>query len=320
MKRVVARAIFSLVVSALAGSIIVFFLLRLLKGDAATVILGQTATPESLAALREEMGLDASMLSQYVDWISGLFRGDLGTSYAAEYDIADEIWSRVPLTFMLAFISLGLSAIVALVFGTFSAIHVRKWRGTWIDILSQIGIAVPSFWLALLMVSFFAIRLDWLPAVGYVPLTDNFGDGAKSLVMPVLALAIPVSAVLVRYVRSGMLDVLDQDFIRTAQAKGLTLHRAAWRHGIRNASIPLVTVATLQLGSLLAGAVVIENVFALPGLGRMLVVAVGGREVLSVQSLVLVMMLMILTLNFMMDVAYGLLDPRIRDSGSPEAM
>ncbi len=315
MFRVVVRAISSLLVSAFMGSIVVFLLLRMLKGDVATVILGQTATREALDALRDEMGLDAPLVQQYWNWISGVFRGDMGTSYAAEFDIAHEIWVRVPLTFTLAFASLILSALVALLVGTFSAIHAKDWRGTWVDILSQIGIAVPSFWLGLLMVTLFAVRLGWLPAGGYVPLTENFIDGVKSLTMPVMALAIPLSAVLVRYVRSGMLEVLDEDFIRTAQAKGLTLRRAAWRHGIRNASIPLVTVTILQLGSLLAGAVVIENVFTLPGLGRMLVVAVGGREALSVQSLTLVLMLMILTLNFLMDIAYGLLDPRIRDSG-----
>jgi len=313
MIRVLVRAIGSLVVSATMGSIVVFLLLRMLKGDVATVILGQTATREALDALRNEMGLDAPLMQQYFDWISGVLRGDMGTSYAAEFDIAHEIWGRVPLTFILAFASLAVSALVALILGTFSAIHVKDWRGTWVDILSQIGIAIPSFWLGLLMVTMFAVKLGWLPAGGYVPLTEDFGAGLKSLVMPVLALAIPLSAVLVRYVRSGMLEVLDEDFIRTAQAKGLTLRRAAWRHGIRNASIPLVTVTILQLGSLLAGAVVIENVFTLPGLGRMLIVAVGGREVLSVQSLALVLMLMILTLNFLMDIAYGLLDPRIRE-------
>lgn len=315
MIRVLVRAIGSLLVSAFLGSIVVFLLLRMLKGDVATVILGQTATREALDELRDEMGLDAPLVQQYWDWISGVFRGDMGTSYAAEFDIAHEIWARVPLTFMLAFASLILSVIVALVFGTFSAIHAKDWRGTWMDILSQIGIAVPSFWLGLLMVTLFAVNLGWLPAGGYVPLTEDFVDGVKSLTLPVFALAIPLSAVLVRYVRSGMLEVLDEDFIRTAQAKGLTLSRAAWRHGIRNASIPLVTVTILQLGSLLAGAVVIENVFTLPGLGRMLVVAVGGREALSVQSLALVLMMMILTLNFLMDIAYGLLDPRIRGSG-----
>jgi len=313
MIRVLVRAIGSLVVSATMGSIVVFLLLRMLKGDVATVILGQTATREALDALRNEMGLDAPLIQQYFDWIGGVLRGDMGTSYAAEFDIAHEIWGRVPLTFILAFASLAVSALVALILGTFSAIHVKDWRGTWVDILSQIGIAIPSFWLGLLMVTMFAVKLGWLPAGGYVPLTEDLGDGLKSLVMPVLALAIPLSAVLVRYVRSGMLEVLDEDFIRTAQAKGLTLRRAAWRHGIRNASIPLVTVTILQLGSLLAGAVVIENVFTLPGLGRMLIVAVGGREVLSVQSLALVLMLMILTLNFLMDIAYGLLDPRIRE-------
>lgn len=314
MIRVVVRAMSSLLISAFMGSIVVFLLLRMLKGDVATVILGQTATRESLESLRAEMGLNAPLVQQYWDWISGVLRGDMGTSYAAEFDIAHEIWTRVPLTFMLAFASLILSAIVALVIGTFSAIHSRDWRGTWVDILSQIGIAVPSFWLGLLMVTLFAVRLGWLPAGGYVPLTEDFVEGLKSLTMPVMALAIPLSAVLVRYVRSGMLEVLDEDFIRTAQAKGLTLRRAAWRHGVRNASIPLVTVTILQLGSLLAGTVVIENVFTLPGLGRMLVVAVGGREALSVQSLTLVLMLMILSLNFLMDIAYGLLDPRIRNS------
>lgn len=315
MFRVVLRAVGSLLVSAFMGSIVVFLLLRMLKGDVATVILGQTATRESLEALRDEMGLDVPLVQQYWDWISGVFRGDMGTSYAAKYDIAHEIWVRIPLTFTLAFTSLILSAAVALVVGTFSAIHAKNWRGTWVDIVSQIGIAIPSFWLGLLMVTLFAVRLGWLPAGGYVPLTEDFSDGVKSLVMPVMALSIPLSAVLVRYVRSGMLEVLDEDFIRTAQAKGLTLRRAAWRHGIRNASIPLVTVAILQLGGLLAGAVVIENVFTLPGLGRMLVGAVGGREALSVQSLTLVLMLMILSLNFLMDIVYGLLDPRIRDSG-----
>lgn len=315
MFRVVARAVSSLLVSAIMGSIVVFLLLRMLKGDVATVILGQTATRESLEALREEMGLDAPLVQQYWDWITGVLQGDMGTSYAAEFDIAHEIWVRIPLTFTLAFTSLILSAVVALVVGTFSAIHAKGWRGTAVDVLSQIGIAIPSFWLGLLMVTLFAVKLGWLPAGGYVPLTEDFSEGAKSLVMPVMALAIPLSAVLVRYVRSGMLEVLDEDFIRTAQAKGLTLRRAAWRHGIRNASIPLVTVTILQLGGLLAGAVVIENVFTLPGLGRMLVVAVGGREALSVQSLTLVLMLMILTLNLLMDIAYGLLDPRIRDSG-----
>ena len=314
MTRVLVRALSSLVISAFLGSVVVFLLLRMLKGDVATVILGQTATRESLEALRDEMGLDAPLVQQYWNWISGVFRGDMGTSYAAEFDIAHEIWTRVPLTFTLAISSLILSAIVALVIGTFSAIHAKDWRGTWVDVLSQIGIAVPSFWLGLLMVTLFAVKLGWVPAGGYVPLTEDLSEGLKSLTMPVLALSIPLSAVLVRYVRSGMLEVLDEDFIRTAQAKGLTLTRAAWRHGVRNASIPLVTVTILQLGSLLAGAVVIENVFTLPGLGRMLVVAVGGREALSVQSLTLVLMLMILTLNFLMDIAYGLLDPRIRAS------
>ncbi len=319
MLRVIGRAAFVLVGSALAGSIIVFLLLRMLKGDVATVILGQTPTQEALEALREELGLNVPLLQQYTDWITGLFRGDLGNSYAAGYDIASEITSRIPLTFTLAMSSLVLSALVALVLGTYSAIHVKEWRGTWVDVVSQIGIAVPTFWAGLLLIGFFSVQMGWLPAGGYVPFSESFVDGVKSLILPVIALSIPVSAMLTRYVRSGMLDVLNEDFIRTAVAKGRTLRSAAIVHGIRNASIPLVTVAALQLGALLAGAVVIENVFTLPGLGRMLVVAVGGREAVVVQSLVFVVMLMILTLNFFMDIAYGLLDPRIRDADEAAA-
>lgn len=314
MLRVIGRATVVLVGSALAGSVIVFLLLRMLKGDVATVILGQTPTPEALEALREELGLNAPLIQQYIDWITGLFRGDLGNSYAAGYDIASEITSRIPLTFTLAMTSLILSSVVALVLGTYSAIHAKAWRGTWVDVVSQLGIAVPTFWAGLLLIGFVSVQMGWLPAGGYVPFSESFVDGVKSLILPVIALSIPVSAMLTRYVRSGMLDVLNEDFIRTAVAKGRTLRQAAIVHGIRNASIPLVTVAALQLGALLAGAVVIENVFNLPGLGRMLVVAVGGREAVVVQSLVFVVMLMILTINFFMDIAYGLLDPRIRDA------
>lgn len=319
MVRVVIRATGTLFLSALVGSLIVFLLLRMLRGDIATVILGQTATPEALATLRTEFGLDRPWAVQYWDWMTGMLQGDLGLSYAARYDIFAEIRSRIGLTFTLAIASLVLSSLFALVAGTYSAINARRTRGGLVDIGAQLGIAVPTFWAGLLLISYFAVRRGWFPAGGYVPWSESAVGALRTLTLPVVALSIPIAAMLTRYVRSSMLDVLNEDYIRTAMAKGRTLRTAALVHGVRNASVPLVTVAILQLGALIAGAVVIENVFTLPGLGRMLMDAVGGREAIVVQSLVFVVLLMILLLNYLMDIAYGLLDPRIRDRQGEDA-
>lgn len=313
MLRIFLRSGLFLLASAFVGSLIVFCLLQLLGGDAATIILGQDATAESLAALRTELGLDKAWYLQYLDWLFGLFRGDLGTSYAAGFDIWDEIRRRFGLTFSLAFISLTLSCLLALVFGTYSALHAKELRGEVVDVGAQLGMAVPSFWAGLLLILFFAVKLGWLPSGGYVPWSEDPWRAAATLVLPVAALSVRITGQLTRFVRSAMIDVMSEDYIRTAMAKGRTRRAAAVLHGIRNASIPLVTVGVLQLGTLLAGAVVIENVFTLPGLGRMLVVAVGGREAVVVLSLAFVILVMILVLNFLMDIMYGLLDPRIRD-------
>lgn len=314
MPRVLLRSTLILLGSALGGSLVVFLLLRLLSGDVATVILGQTATPEALAELRAELGLDRPWPVQYLDWVGGLLRGDLGVSYAAQYDIFTEITGRLGLTFSLAVISLLLSSLIALAAGTYSALNVRRMRGGLVDVTAQLGIAMPTFWAGLLLIGFFSVRMGSFPAGGYVPWTQSVTGAARSLTLPVLSLSIPIAAMLTRYVRSAMLEVLNEDFIRTAMAKGRTLRGAALVHGVRNASVSLVTVSTLQLGALIVGAVVIENVFTLPGLGRMLVAAVAGREAIVVQSLVFVVLLMILAMNFLMDIAYGLIDPRIRDA------
>ena len=319
MIRLLVRSGTVLVTAAMAGSLIVFLLLRLLGGDVATVILGRGATPEGLARLRSELGLDRPWFVQYGEWLWGLIRGDLGTSYAAGYDIHSEIFGRVGLTLTLAVSALVLSAVVALALGTYSAMHVRDWRGGTIDVLAQLGIAVPTFWAGLLLIGFVAVQQRWLPAGGYIPWSQSPVGAIRSLTLPVLAMSIPLIAVFARYVRSGMLDILNEDYIRTARAKGRTLRGAALIHGVRNAAIPLVTVGALQLGAMLAGAVVIEVVFTLPGLGRMLLNAVGNREVIVVQSLVFVILLAILVLNFLMDITYGLLDPRMRDVGRRSA-
>ena len=320
MTRVVARSVFSLVLAAILGSLIVFGMLRTVGGDVALIILGQEAAPGAYDALRESLGLDRPWYVQYFEWLGGVFTGDLGTSYAARFDIFDEILRRLGPTTVLAFGSLLLSAPLALILGTYSAIQVKKIRGGIVDVFSQIGIAIPSFWAGLLLVVVFGIYLDWFPTGGYTSPFEDPGRALQQMIMPILALSLGITSVLTRYVRSAMLDVMGEDFIRTARAKGRTRRKAALVHGVRNASVSLVTVGTLQLGSLMAGTVVIENVFVIPGIGRLLVTSVLAREVIVVQSLILVILLMILVMNFLMDIAYVLIDPRIRDSQGGEAV
>jgi len=320
VSRVIARSVFSLILAALLGSLIVFALLRSIGGDVALLILGQDANPGAYEVLREQLGLDRPWYVQYFEWLGGVFTGDLGSSYAARFNIYDEILRRLGPTTMLAFGSLLISIPLALILGTYSAIQTKKLRGGVVDVLSQIGIAVPSFWAGLILVLYFSIRLGWLPAGGYTSPYVDLGRSFRQLILPTIALATGITSVLTRYVRSAMLDVMGEDFIRTAIAKGRTRRGAALIHGVRNASVSLVTVGTLQLGALMAGTVVIENVFVIPGIGRLLVTSVLGREVIVVQSLILVILLMILVMNFLMDIAYVLIDPRIRDSQGGETI
>lgn len=314
MVRLVLRSSLVLVGSALGGSVVVFLLLRLLPGDLATVILGDYANPQAAAQLREEFGLNRSWFEQYSEWITGIARGDLGQSPADGFDIAHQISARAGLTVSLAVISLVLSSILALGAGAYAAVHARHRRGVFVDVLAQLGVAVPTFWVGLLLVAFVSVRMGWLPAGGYIPWSESVTGAIRTLILPVLALTVSLSGVLARYVRSAVLDIVNEDYIRLALAKGRTLRGAVIVHGIRNASIPLVTVVTLALGGLLTGVAVIEVVFNLPGLGRLLLDAVSRRDVIVVQSLVFVFLLIILVLNFVMDIVYGLLDPRIRDS------
>lgn len=302
-----------LLISALIGSVAVFALLRLLGGNVAYILLGQEATQSQVDALRTELGLDRPWVVQYLDWITGFFTGDLGSSFSGSYQIFDQIATRMVPTLLLAFGSLAVSISLALIIGTFAALNANNVKGVVTDIVSQVGTAIPAFWAGLVLVVVFAVGLGWFPAGGYVPIQEDFWGSLRSLVLPVLALSLGITSVTTRFVRSAMLDVLNEEYIRTAMAKGRTRRAAVFFHGLRNASIPVVTVGALQLGNLLAGTIVIESVFVIPGLGQLLLSAVNGREVIVVQSVVLVILLIILVMNFLLDIAYGLLDPRIRD-------
>jgi peptide/nickel transport system permease protein len=310
------RALFSLLFAALVGSIVIFALVNMLGGDIVTVLLGKEAGPGDVEFMREELGLDKPLVVQYLDWLRGVVTGDLGTSYGMGYDISDEIVRRLQPTLLITIGALLVSVPLALILGTFSAVNVKKVRGGVVDVVSQVGVAIPTFWAGLLLVLVFGVRLGWLPTGGFVPFGEDPVECIRSIILPVLALSLGITAVFTRYVRSAMIDVMNEDFIRSAIARGRSLRGAARVHGVRNASIPLVTVAALQFGQLLAGAVVVENVFVLPGIGRLIVTATLGREVIVVQSLALIIMLIILTLNFLVDIAYGFLDPRIRDKAA----
>jgi len=297
----------------LVGSLVVFALLRLLGGDVAYILLGQEATQDRVIALRSELGLDRVWFVQYFDWIGGFFSGNLGTSFSGSYEIFDQIGQRLVPTLLLAFGSLFVSMILALFLGTYAALNANNTKGITTDIGSQIGTAIPAFWAGLILVVVFSVSLGWFPAGGYVPIQEDFLGSIHSIFLPIVALSLGITSVTTRFVRSAMLDVLNEDYIRTAMAKGQTRNRAVLVHGLRNAAIPVVTVGALQLGNLLAGTIVIESVFVIPGLGQLLLTAVNGREVIVVQSVVLVILLIILVMNFLLDIAYGLLDPRISD-------
>jgi len=313
MIRYTLRSLFTLAFAALVGSIAVFVLVNMLGGDIVTVLLGREAGPGDVEFMREELGLDRSLVAQYLDWLRGVVTGDLGTSYGSGYDISDEILRRMGPTLMLTIGTLLVAIPLSLVLGTYSAINVKKVRGGVVDVFTQIGISIPAFWAGLLLVLVFGVRLGWLPTGGYVPFTEDPIESIRSVILPVMALSLGVTSVCTRYVRTAMIDVMNEDLIRSARARGRTRRGAALVHGVRNASIPLVTVAALQFGFLIAGVVVVENVFVIPGIGRLIVTATLGREILVVQSLALVIMMIILILNFLVDISYGFLDPRIRD-------
>lgn len=300
------------VLSLLAATIAVFALMRVLPGDPAVIAAGQNASPEVIAGLARQFGTDRPLPVQYWEWFSGLWRGDFGISYVSRTDISPLVADKVQVSLILVGAAMALALAIAIPAGTLAAVRHNKPSGALVSALSQLGIAVPGFLLGIVLVSFFALRLGWLPANGWVAPGRDFGEFAARLVLPVMALAGVQSAILVRYVRSAVLEVMHEDYLRTARAKGLSPMRALARHGLRNAAIPVLTVTGVQFSALIIGAVVIERVFVIPGLGSMLLAAVGNRDLLTVQSVVMVLVAITLVVNLVVDVLYTVLDPRIR--------
>jgi len=303
-----------LLVSLLLASMLVFTVVNVLPGDVATVILGTSATPQALDTLRRQLGLDQPGWLRYLQWVGGMLRSDFGTSLLSHSDVGSLIIQKLsvsgPLALASAVISLGLSVPL----GVLAGVQYRKPAGAIVSAISLLGIAVPAFWAGLLLATVFAIQLRVLPAGGFVDWSENPLAALRSLVLPTLALGLVQAAVLTRYVRSAIIDVQREDFIRTARAKGLTRWQALRRHGFRYAAIPVVTILGIQLTGLLVGAIVIENVFVLPGLGRLLFQSVGNRDLIVVQDLVMLLTAVVLVVNFLVDLSYRFLDPRIRNT------
>jgi peptide/nickel transport system permease protein len=309
--RVLERAAI-LVASLVVSSILVFAFMAVLPGDPARTALGVQATEEAVTQLRQQYGLDRPLPVQYLDWVGGLASGDLGTSYISKALIAPQVADRLQVTLWLVVTSMILAVLLAVPGGVLMAVRHRRISGVVLSAVSQIGVAVPAFLAGILLITLFAVRLGWLPANGWTAPAEDPGMFLRQLTLPALSLGLVQAAVLTRYVRSAVLDVLREDYLRTARAKGLTPYRALLRHGLRNAAVPVVTVLGLQLATLLIGAVVVERVFVVPGLGSLLLDAVSTRDLIVVQDVVMLLVVAVLLVNFVVDVLYVLIDPRLR--------
>ena len=290
----------------------VFIMLKLTPGDPATALLGVQATPEELARVRHALGLDRPWFVQFGIWLGNLLRGDLGTSYISKKPVAELILTRLPVTLELSFLAMLIAVLVGIPAGILSAARRYTLLDYSITSLALFGISMPSFWFAILMILFFSLYLGWLPASGYVPWERGVWPHIKSLIMPAVALGLFLMGALVRFSRDSMIETLVQDYIRTARAKGLAPNLILLRHALKNALIPTVTVLGIQFGALLGGAVIIEQIFAFPGVGTMLLTAINQRDYPVVQAVTLIVALAFTFSNLLVDIAYTWLNPRIR--------
>jgi len=293
-------------------SVLVFVVIRILPGDAAMIILGTEGSPEAVARLRSSMGLDRPFAVQYVEWIGGAARGDLGRSIQYDVPVAGLILSRMSVTLPLTLLAAGLMVVTAVPVGVFAATRHRRWGDYLAMTLSQLGVAVPAFWAGLLLVLLFSVKLGWVQSGGFDGWSQGFWRALRSLILPAAALGFFQFAVLARTTRSAVLEVLREEYVKTARAKGVAEGGVLFRHALRNAMIPVITVAGIQLGQLMAGSIVLETVFYLPGLGRLAIGAISARDLPVVQGVVLFVASTIVLINVAVDVLYGFLDPRIR--------
>ena len=299
-------------VTLFAATIVVFSVLEVIPGDPALVMLGTTATPDAIEALRQQLGLDQPLLMRYFSWVGGLLVGDFGRSYTYSSPVLELVTERMVVTLPLALMALFLASAIGIPVGLFAASRRGKLADTSAMGIAQFGVAVPNFWFALLLVYVFAVWLRLVPAGGFPGWSAGIWPALKSLILPAVALALPQAAILSRITRSALIEVLGEDYIRTARAKGMPRRVVLWRHALQNAMIPVLTIMGLQFAFLITGTIIIENVFYLPGLGRLVFQAITQRDLIVVESVVILLVAAVIIVNLLVDLSYAIVDPRLR--------
>ena len=304
----------TLLLTLVGASIVVFWVLEILPGDAAQMMMGPDAAPEAVQAMAQKLGLDRPRSERYFSWIDGLLAGNLGLSFSYSFPVSELILERMAVTLPLAVIAMLLTTVMALSAGVFAAMRHNKLGDVGVMSLTQVGIAIPNFWFAILLILLFSVHLQWFSAGGFPGWDEGFMDALQALLLPAISLAVVQAAILARFTRSAVLEVLREDFVRTARAKGLGRRATVWGHVLRNAMIPVITVMGLQFAELLAGTIVVENVFYLPGLGRLIFQAISNRDLIVVRNCVMLLAAMVVLVNFVVDVLYAVIDPRVKAS------
>ena len=294
------------------ASLAIFAMVEIIPGDPARTMLGLNASDEAVAALRTELNLNQSGVMRYLTWIGGIFQGDFGLSYTYRTPAITLIAERLAITLPLALYALILTIGIALPLGAFAGTREGTAADRLITLASQFGIALPNFWFAVMLILVFALNLGWLPAGGFDGWEAGMAVGLAHLTLPAIALALPQASILLRVMRGALIETARQDYIRTARAKGLSRDQALWRHGFANALIPVLTILGMQLSFLIAGAIIIENVFRLPGLGRLIVQAINQRDLILAEAIILLMVALVISVSFLTDLLYGAIDPRLR--------
>ncbi|MCS4509346.1 ABC transporter permease [Xylophilus ampelinus] len=306
-----AKRFLALLLTLAAASVVVFAVLDILPGNAAQVLMGPDAAPEAVAALSAKLGLDQPAWTRYRHWIGGLANGQLGDSASYGSPVWDLILERLALTVPLALLAMALTTVLALLVGVTAAARHNRLGDVGLMGIAQVGIAIPNFWFAILLIVLFSVKLQWFSAGGFDGWGEGVLSGLKALLLPALSLAVVQAAILARVARSAVLEVMREDFVRTARAKGVSQRAVLWRHVLRNAMVPVVTVMGMQFTELLAGTIVVENVFFLPGLGRLVFQAISNRDLVVVRNCVMLLVAMVVVVNFVVDVLYAVIDPRL---------
>ena len=308
------KRILTLIATLIGASIVVFLVLEILPGNAAEIMMGPEGTPEAVQALTEKLGLDRPAAERYGHWVVGMLTGDLGDSYAYSSPVSELMLERLTLTVPLALMAMSLTTVLALIVGIYAAARHNKLGDVGLMGLTQIGIAIPNFWFAILLILLFSVKLQWFSAGGFPGWSEGVGPAFAALLLPALSLAVVQAAILARITRSAVLEVMREDYVRTARAKGLSQRATLWGHVLRNAMIPVITIMGLQSAELLAGTIVVENVFYLPGLGRLIFQSISNRDLIVVRNCVMFLATMVVVVNFIVDVLYAVIDPRVKAS------